>query len=1089
MNGMDVAGFIALLDRAELEMTPLEVAEVIWLARYAQSPHKPGEARPEGAGETSRSAQPAQSAEREEAEGGRPPEDAGEQGPRMPLYLPGPPGSAGRGLGWRSTHPVRVPASTALPGSLGLMRALRPLKRRAPDPRRRVLDEDATITAAAEAGVMLPVLRDSENRWLSLTFVVDTGAAMMLWNKLEAELLVLFQRLGAFRDLQTWYLRTDGGSVLGVSRAARPGSPGGWPDRTLGTVSEDVRGLSRRAVLRHTAELVDPLGRRLILLLSDGTSEAWYSGAMGGILRQWGARGSVAILQPLPQQLWPRTGLFPVPGRLTSTYQAAPNAALDFTPYGRGARWHQGQEGAGPVPVPVLELGQEWLRTWARFVAGAPGATLDCAVALAQAKPQSPAQRSRRPPAWPQDAGERVSQFAEQASPEALKLATYLSAAQLSLPVMRHVQQVMLPDSGPSHLAEVLLGGLISTSDAERSPYATEDWRYEFAPGVREVLLAGLTRSEARRVLYEVSRQLSARFGHAADEFTASLASPDPGAARSLSAASKPFAEIASRVLERITGRFPVGSAALGQPAFSSAGRADERSRLILRYQRTGALTDIDTAVKVLREESLTASAVGGGSPTPGHRSRQLRELALALRLRFSALGERSDLDEAEEALREAIASLSPGPQQAELLAELGAVYGLRYALTSEPADIDRAVSAAREAVGQAAPRTAESARCTGDLGGFLLRRAEAYGGRSDLDEAVSALRSSVSSAYSTLDAAATARLLFDLGTALRLRAASPPPRTEAGKDLDSAIAALEEAVALTSREGGQRSLGPRANSRDLASRLAGLGTALLTRGRFSDNANDLREAADRYREASAIAPAAETDRAERLASLGVALRELARHTRSSEDLTESIRSLRVAIAETPRDDPARPHRLADLAASLVTYFELKDNPGDLLEATYLWQEAAAGAPIGSIERAGYYAALAETCERSFETSGAERDLKAAESAYRNAVDTAAAADQPGWWLGRARVLTAMRRYDEAVQVLRDLSARLTIERGPGDRDTMTALFALAQALAQTGRPAEAAAVLDTLVPMQIRALGPDHADTQTSRQLRGKLG
>ena len=855
-------------------------------------------------------------------------------------------------------------------------------------------------------------------------------------------------------------------------------------------MSEDVRGLSRRAVLRHPAELVDPLGRRLILLLSDGASEAWYSGAMGGILRQWGARGSVAILQPLPQQLWPRTGLSPIRGRLTSTYQAAPNAALDFTPYGRGARWHRAEERIGPtpMPVPVLELGQEWLRTWARFVAGAPGAALDCAVALAEAEPQSPPQRSRRPPAWPQDAGERVSQFAEQASPEALKLAMYLSAAQLSLPVMRHVQQVMLPDSGPSHLAEVLLGGLISTSDAERSPYATEDWRYEFAPGVREVLLAGLTRLEARRVLYEVSRQLSARFGHAADEFTASLASPDPDAATSLSAASRPFVEIASRVLERITGRFPVGSAALGQPAVSSAGSADEGSRLILRYQRTGALADIDTAVKVLREESLTTSAAGGGSPTAGHRPRQLRELAVALRLRFSALGERSDLDEAEEALREAIASLSPGPQQAGLLAELGAVYGLRYALTSEPADIDRAVSAAREAVSQAAPRTAESARYTADLGGFLLRRAEAYGGRSDLDEAVSALRSSVSSAPSTLEAAATARLLFDLGTALRLRAASPP-QTEAGKDLDSAIEALAEAVALTSGEGGQRSLGPRGNSRDLASRLAGLGTALLTRGRFSDNVNDLREAADRYREASAIAPADETDRAERLASLGVALRELARHTRSSEDLTESIRSLRVAIAETPRDDPARPRRLADLAASLVTYFELKDNPGDLLEATYLWEEAAAGAPVGSIERAGYYAALAETCERSFGASGAERDLRAAENAYRNAVGTAAAADHPGWWLGRARVLTAMRRYDEAVQVLRDLSARLTTERGPGDRDTMTALFALAQALAQTGRPAEAAAVLDTLVPMQIRVLGPDHADTQTSRQLRGELG
>ena len=29
---------------------------------------------------------------------------------------------------------------------------------------------------------MLPVLRDSQDRCLSLTFVVDTGPAMTLWN-------------------------------------------------------------------------------------------------------------------------------------------------------------------------------------------------------------------------------------------------------------------------------------------------------------------------------------------------------------------------------------------------------------------------------------------------------------------------------------------------------------------------------------------------------------------------------------------------------------------------------------------------------------------------------------------------------------------------------------------------------------------------------------------------------------------------------------------------------------------------------------------------------------------------------------------
>ena len=39
----------------------------------------------------------------------------------------------------------------------------------------------------------------------------------------------------------------------------------------------------------------------------------------------------------------------------------------------------------------------------------------------------------------------------------------------------------MLPDSRPSHLAEVLLGGLVSTSDAAQNPDVPEEWRYDFA--------------------------------------------------------------------------------------------------------------------------------------------------------------------------------------------------------------------------------------------------------------------------------------------------------------------------------------------------------------------------------------------------------------------------------------------------------------------------------------------------------------------------------------------------------------------------------------------------------------------------------
>ncbi|MGD0069655.1 MAG: hypothetical protein ABSB76_40360, partial [Streptosporangiaceae bacterium] len=151
---MDVAGFIDLLTKSGLDVTPLEVAEAIWLAQYAAPPARqaagepapqlPEEQEPQTEGQAGVGDQ--RGASREPAD-------------RLPVYLPSSVSAvwtspAGTGTGM----PVPVPASIALPGSLALMRALRPLKLRAPDIRRPALDETATVEATARSGALRPVL-------------------------------------------------------------------------------------------------------------------------------------------------------------------------------------------------------------------------------------------------------------------------------------------------------------------------------------------------------------------------------------------------------------------------------------------------------------------------------------------------------------------------------------------------------------------------------------------------------------------------------------------------------------------------------------------------------------------------------------------------------------------------------------------------------------------------------------------------------------------------------------------------------------------------------------------------------------------
>jgi Tetratricopeptide repeat len=1044
---MSIAGFIALLDRAGLEPTPLEAAEAIWLARYAQPPDtsqaQPGESHETAAEESIRSSAPDAG-----ADNGQQVEPAGSRR-LLPLYLPPPPGSPLATRPAPGTVPVRMPESTALPDALALTRALRPLKRRAADSHRLVLDEAATVDAAARTRAVVPVMRRADSRWLDLSLVTDAGPAMAVWAKMEAELLVLFQRLAAFRDLQSWHLRTDGGKVLGVSRA------------TAGRASHT-------APLRDIAELHDPAGRRIVLLLSDGSGQSWYSGAMARVLRRWGTSGPVAILQPLPQQLWSRTALAPFRGRLTGGHPAAPNTALTFTPYGRAARWHRDVtdgSAARPMPVPVLEIGRQWLRTWARFVVGQPGAGLDCAVMLASAQPPPAWLPESPPPQVAMTAEVRVRRFAEQASPDALRLARYLSATPLALPVMRHVQHVLLPGSGPSHLAEVLLGGLLATQDTAHHPDPPEGWRYEFAPGVREVLLASLGRSEARRVLHEVSRQLTARFGRGADEFTAALVTSPADPATSLPSASRPFAEIAAQVLERITGHIPEGphlsedrQTAVGQHA---DGTTEAAAALLRRYQRTGRLADIDEAVSALRDAL---------ADQPAGRQRALRNLALALKLRYAAAGDLADLDDAAKALREALTDLS-GPPSAPLLAELAAVLGLRFARTGEPADIDEAVSAARQAATLTEADSGEYGRYAGDLGGFLLRRAQSAGTPADLDDAVTWLRTAVA-VPAPLDDATAARFLTDLGKALWLR-----------EDLDDAINVLELAI---QRSPGSRDDDTPRSGRELAARLADLGAALQARARRVGSGDDLRRAAGSYRSAARLAAAGQPEAAQYLAGLGVALRDLVRLTHSGRDLAEAIQSLRAAVSETGLDDAARPERQADLAAALLTRFELDGNRGDLTEAAYLLELAAAEAQAGNEDRARYLAALGAAHERSFSVTAERSDLLAASEAFSAAALNAPS--RPEHLIRLGHVLMTLKRPDEALRVFGDACEQLTASLGPEHPDTMAALLARAQALAAARRPDEAAATLAALIPALTRVLGPDHPDTRTARELRENL-
>ena len=476
-----------VLAAADLDTTVTNLAECLWLACHLP-PGEPGDlaaAGPETAGrEVGRGRPPARA---------RRPAVRRERRAQGALYLAGAPLRADAAV-----RDVQVPAPPMLNDVLPLQRALRPVKRRVATGPRHTVDENATAERIAETGCWFPVLVAEPQRWLDLALVVDTGPSMALWRPLAHELHEALNQLGAFRDVRLFFL------VDGLVATSATGAR-----RDPGTV-------------------VDPAGRRAVLVLSDCSGQHWWNGSAAAALHRWARSGPTAILQPLPERMWARTAAATVPGAARSAVPGAPNTGLVFAPDAVGE-----QATVGSVPVPVLELEPLWLADWARLISNPDQGPIRTAVTYVAARPETAAGRVSDETAL--DVQERVRRFQAVASPQARRLAAYIAVSIPALPVMRLIQHTMLPGSRPGHLAEVLLSGLLRPGSGERYEFVDER--------ARKSLLAVLPRSEswhAVTVLKRISAEIERRAGTAGSTFPALMEigdqpedpASDPGAAR-----------------------------------------------------------------------------------------------------------------------------------------------------------------------------------------------------------------------------------------------------------------------------------------------------------------------------------------------------------------------------------------------------------------------------------------------------------------------------------------------------------------------------------------------------------------------------
>ncbi|WP_156178835.1 TIR-like protein FxsC [Saccharothrix sp. ST-888] len=491
-----------LADLGLADPGPVELAELLWLA--ARSGEGGAEQEP-GHGSAGNSAR----------RNDRRPADPNRTGGRSAGTATGEGQSVRTALHLASGDPedtvaavaaIPTPSVPMLARPLALQRALRPLKRRVPDPRHVRLDETATAERLAEAVTAkrtagppsgpghpyrpgpvpwLPVLRPATERWLDLHLIFDCGPTMALWRPLLQELRTLLVQTGAFRQVVQSCLDPSG----------RPAS-------------------------RPT-----PDARTVVLVLSDCMGPQWRPGAAGShwyrTLHRLAHRSPVAVVQPLPERLWPLAALPPEVGLLSAPEAGVPNSAYRFAPFGELL------PGRGELPVPVLEPGAGWIANWARLVGSPTGGQVVGSALLVGAEPMDCAPDAEPLPE-PHELGpeELVLRFRSVASREAFTLAGLTALTTPALPVMRLLQRASFTRPQPQHLAEVVVSGLLKEREGRRD-------HFEFRSGVRELLLHTLPRStthQAVGLLARVGEQIADRAGRVPGEFAA-LAATDTGGA------------------------------------------------------------------------------------------------------------------------------------------------------------------------------------------------------------------------------------------------------------------------------------------------------------------------------------------------------------------------------------------------------------------------------------------------------------------------------------------------------------------------------------------------------------------------------
>jgi hypothetical protein len=533
------------LNQSELEMTGYELADLCWLLLHWPQIVETTESKSEEEIEDDSSNGNSSSSSSESKQKVLGKEEEKKTEPVGHLFPRQQSKDSFVGGGGSLTFPVDNPSD--LGSSLSLARALKTLLRRVPtQDRPSILDEVRTVEsfAATDQKILNPVFKPTLEPWLELALVFDRGPSMDIWHQTLADLKTVLQHYGIFRDVQVWQLAFKENNLF------------------------LYKGLSKtNSRVYHPKELLNPNGRRLIVVVSDCVASYWRDGRMFPLLKLWSQSSPLAILQMLPEWLWLKTGLgLGAKVTLFSDEPGLTNSRLKFRDV---LIWENVFREQNRLQIPVFTLEPLSVERWSSVVVGRSDTKVAGFILTPDTKEElEPEAELNLTPE------EIVRRFRNNASLLAQELAELLAATPtIFLPVVRLIRKEMLPEAGQVQIAEVFLGGILrvrSLGIKETDPDAV---LYDFInPEVRDILQLSSTRSTTVDVFDRVSKYIAKQLNLELRDFLAELKKPSTEIGGDIQGIIRPFAEVSARILRNLGGNYLAIAEQLEQTAARTPG-------------------------------------------------------------------------------------------------------------------------------------------------------------------------------------------------------------------------------------------------------------------------------------------------------------------------------------------------------------------------------------------------------------------------------------------------------------------------------------------------------------------------------------